>query len=66
MKPAAIGIDDSVRRSQNGRAAMSTCIELRDGQVWWAANWAYDSVILRIPDQLDGSDAERELAALLR
>jgi len=32
---------------------MSTYIALDDGRSWWAANWAYDSVIEKIATQLD-------------
>jgi len=45
---------------------MSAFIALDDGRSWWAANWAYDSLIEKVVDQLNGTDAERELADWLR
>jgi hypothetical protein len=45
---------------------MSTCIVLPDGRIWWASNWAYDSAIWRIADQLDHHPEGVELAAWLR
>ena len=45
---------------------MSAFIALDDGRSWWAANWAYDAVIDEIANQLNGTDAERVMAAWLR
>jgi hypothetical protein len=45
---------------------MSAFIALDDGRSWWAANWAYDSVIEKIANQLHTTEAERALASWLR
>jgi hypothetical protein len=45
---------------------MSTCIVLPDGRMRWASNWAYDSVIWGIADQLDRHPEGGGLAAWLR
>ncbi len=45
---------------------MSAFIALPDGRSWWAANWAYDAVVERIADQLNGAEEELRLADWLR